>query len=197
MLSRELLSHMFEPGPGGQPPRVLACARWHAYPRWAGHAAEHSTQRTGTGPQLMPLHAVTPKDMETYCKASRMYYRVRSQSRCPADMCTHLMWGPGKGTKPSPSTRQTVLSCLFPCVCHTDPLAPLLRGPHRYKPPERFSPFALAPGLLYGNALEAAASAMEMAAVAGRNSALLALQHLRARRRAAAEAAEAEAEAEL
>lgn len=99
VLSRELLSHMFEPGPGGQPPRVLACARWHAYPR--------------------------------------------------------------------------------------------------YKPPERFSPFALAPGLLYGNALEAAASAMEMAAVAGRNSALLALQHLRARRRAAAEAAEAEAEAEL
>eukprot|EP00198_Chlamydomonas_reinhardtii_P013397 XP_001702734.1 predicted protein [Chlamydomonas reinhardtii] len=43
----------------------------------------------------------------------------------------------------------------------------------RFAPPERFPPFLLAPGLVYGNALEGAASAMEMAAVAAANSALL------------------------
>ncbi|KXZ56140.1 hypothetical protein GPECTOR_1g119 [Gonium pectorale] len=50
----------------------------------------------------------------------------------------------------------------------------------RFNPPERFVPFVLAPGLVYGNALEPAASAMEMAAVAATNSALLMVRHLQA-----------------
>ncbi|PNH12489.1 Farnesylcysteine lyase [Tetrabaena socialis] len=50
----------------------------------------------------------------------------------------------------------------------------------RFSPPERFSPFLLAAGLVYGNALEPAASAMEMAAVAAANSALLVARHLAA-----------------
>jgi len=49
----------------------------------------------------------------------------------------------------------------------------------RFTPPEEFAPFELAPGLYYNNALEAAASAMEIAAIAGKNSALLAASHLR------------------
>ncbi|EFJ43010.1 hypothetical protein VOLCADRAFT_96741 [Volvox carteri f. nagariensis] len=48
----------------------------------------------------------------------------------------------------------------------------------RFRPPEHFSPFVLAPGLLYGNALEPAASAMEMAAIAAHNSAALVVRHL-------------------
>jgi prenylcysteine oxidase/farnesylcysteine lyase len=56
----------------------------------------------------------------------------------------------------------------------------------RFHPPEEFAPFTLAPGLCYGSALENAASAMEVAAVAGRNCALLVQQHLAAKRAAAA-----------
>lgn len=49
--------------------------------------------------------------------------------------------------------------------------------PH-FQPPERFAPFVLDAGLFYNNALENAASAMEIAAIAARNSALLARQFL-------------------
>ncbi|KAG2446235.1 hypothetical protein HXX76_000827 [Chlamydomonas incerta] len=56
----------------------------------------------------------------------------------------------------------------------------------RFAPPERFPPFLLGPGLVYGNALEPAASAMEMAAVAAANSALLVARHLQAAAAAAA-----------
>ena len=48
-----------------------------------------------------------------------------------------------------------------------------------FRPPERFAPFALADGLVYSNAWENAASAMEVSAVGAANSAALALQHLR------------------
>ncbi len=41
-----------------------------------------------------------------------------------------------------------------------------------------FAPFVLADGLYYNNALENAASAMEIAAIEGKNSALLASRHL-------------------
>ncbi|KAG2497883.1 hypothetical protein HYH03_004149 [Edaphochlamys debaryana] len=51
----------------------------------------------------------------------------------------------------------------------------------RFAPPERLDPFVLAPGLVYGNALEPAASAMELAALAGANSALLVARHLEGR----------------
>ncbi|GAB4820077.1 hypothetical protein N2152v2_007123 [Parachlorella kessleri] len=47
-----------------------------------------------------------------------------------------------------------------------------------FDPPEDFSPFRLAEGLYYNNALENAASAMEIAAIAGRNTALLAAKQL-------------------
>lgn len=50
--------------------------------------------------------------------------------------------------------------------------------PH-FSPPERFPPFQLAGGLFLVNAWENAASAMEMSAVAAKNCALLAVQHLR------------------
>lgn len=50
----------------------------------------------------------------------------------------------------------------------------------QYDPPELFAPFKLAPGLFYGNAWESAASAMEMSAIAAKNSALLVRQHLQA-----------------
>lgn len=43
----------------------------------------------------------------------------------------------------------------------------------RFAPPEKFAPFRLADGLFYSNAWENAASAMEMSAIAGKNSALL------------------------
>eukprot|EP00879_Flechtneria_rotunda_P022346 GHRR01023577.1.p1 GENE.GHRR01023577.1~~GHRR01023577.1.p1 ORF type:complete len:446 (+),score=200.88 GHRR01023577.1:606-1943(+) len=43
----------------------------------------------------------------------------------------------------------------------------------RFDPPEKFAPFLLGPALCYNNALENAASAMEVAAVAARNCALL------------------------
>lgn len=43
----------------------------------------------------------------------------------------------------------------------------------RFHPPEGFAPFLLQPGLCYVNALENAASALEIAAVAGKNCALL------------------------
>ncbi|KIY92512.1 hypothetical protein MNEG_15451 [Monoraphidium neglectum] len=48
-----------------------------------------------------------------------------------------------------------------------------------FSPPEEFAPFELAPGLIYNNALENAASAMEVAAVAAKNSALLVAAYLR------------------
>lgn len=47
-----------------------------------------------------------------------------------------------------------------------------------FDPPENFPPFELAPGLYYPGAWESAASAMEMAAVGGRNVALLTAQRL-------------------
>jgi hypothetical protein len=50
----------------------------------------------------------------------------------------------------------------------------------QFSPPEQYSPFVLAPGLYYNNAIENFASAMEMSAIAARNSALLASQHLAA-----------------
>ncbi|OQS06922.1 prenylcysteine oxidase-like [Thraustotheca clavata] len=43
----------------------------------------------------------------------------------------------------------------------------------KYKVPETFTPFELLPGLLYPNAIENAASAMEMSALSGRNAAIL------------------------
>lgn len=43
----------------------------------------------------------------------------------------------------------------------------------RFHPPEQFAPFTLSQGLYYNNALENAASAMEIAAIEGKNSALL------------------------
>jgi hypothetical protein len=48
----------------------------------------------------------------------------------------------------------------------------------RFQPPEKFAPFLLGPGLCYNNALENAASAMEVAAVAAKNCALLVQQHV-------------------
>ena len=45
--------------------------------------------------------------------------------------------------------------------------------PH-FSPPESFAPFQLAPGLYYGNALETAASAVEIAGLAACNNVLLA-----------------------
>eukprot|EP00794_Sanderia_malayensis_P017071 gene17071-18791_t len=53
-----------------------------------------------------------------------------------------------------------------------------LAYPH-YTPPEKFTSFRLDDGVFYVNALERAASAMEMSAIAGRNAALLALNHLK------------------
>ena len=47
-----------------------------------------------------------------------------------------------------------------------------------FDPPERFARFALAAGLVYLNAWENAASAMEMSAVSASNGATLVLQHL-------------------
>lgn len=63
--------------------------------------------------------------------------------------------------------------------------APLRRSFHA---PEQFAPFSLAPGLCYANTLENAASAMEVAALAGKNCALLTGRHLVARDAAAAQA---------
>ena len=48
----------------------------------------------------------------------------------------------------------------------------------KFAPPEDFAPFQLAKGVYYNNALENAASAMEMSAIAAKNSALLVRQHL-------------------
>jgi hypothetical protein len=47
-----------------------------------------------------------------------------------------------------------------------------------FDPPENFPPFQLSQGLYYANAWENAASAMEMAALGGRNVALLTAQYL-------------------
>ena len=47
-----------------------------------------------------------------------------------------------------------------------------------FDPPEQFARFALAAGLVYLNAWENAASAMEMSAVSASNGAALVLQHL-------------------
>ena len=51
-----------------------------------------------------------------------------------------------------------------------------LAYPH-YTPPEKFKPFVLDDGIFYVNAIEWAASAMEMSALSGRNAALLAGQY--------------------
>jgi hypothetical protein len=59
---------------------------------------------------------------------------------------------------------------------HTPP--PHTKNARSFSPPERFAPFQLAPGLAYNKALENAASAMEVAAVAAANSARLVLRHL-------------------
>jgi hypothetical protein len=48
-----------------------------------------------------------------------------------------------------------------------------------FNPPELFPPFQLAEGLYYTAAWENAASAMEMAAIGGKNVALLAANHLK------------------
>jgi prenylcysteine oxidase/farnesylcysteine lyase len=58
-----------------------------------------------------------------------------------------------------------------------------------FDPPEDYAPFKLANGLYYTAALENAASAMEIAAIEGRMTALLAAQHLKSRAAAAAGAA--------
>lgn len=63
-------------------------------------------------------------------------------------------------------------------------------GDRRFQPPERFSPFQLAPGLVYSNALEPAASALEIAAIEGHNSAALVVRHLDELRAAAATVAQ-------
>ena len=46
-----------------------------------------------------------------------------------------------------------------------------------FSPPEKFAPFVLVDGLLYNNAWENAASAMEMSAISARNSAQLIYEH--------------------
>lgn len=51
----------------------------------------------------------------------------------------------------------------------------------RFHPPEQFAPFQLGEGLYYNNAWENAASAMEIAAIEGKNSALLVKQFLASR----------------
>eukprot|EP00798_Chlamydomonas_sp_ICE-L_P018393 gene18393-24865_t len=48
----------------------------------------------------------------------------------------------------------------------------------KFSPPERFAPFELAPGIFYNNAIENAASAMEMSVIVGVNSAILAAKHV-------------------
>ena len=48
----------------------------------------------------------------------------------------------------------------------------------KYNPPEKLTPFRLAPALYYANAIETGASAMEMSAIAGRNAALGILKDL-------------------
>ena len=53
-----------------------------------------------------------------------------------------------------------------------------LAYPH-YTPPEKFLPFVLDEGIFYVNAIEWAASAMEMSALSGKNAALLAAQFLK------------------
>lgn len=65
------------------------------------------------------------------------------------------------------------LTCLDACMLTTHPSC-------SFSPPEAFAPFKLAPGLCYANALENAASAMEIGAVAGINCALLLLRQLTA-----------------
>lgn len=57
-----------------------------------------------------------------------------------------------------------------------------LAYPH-YTPPERFTPFVLDDGVFYVNAIERAASAMEMSAIGGRNAALLVNQYLKNRKK--------------
>jgi len=52
-----------------------------------------------------------------------------------------------------------------------------LAYPH-YTPPESFLPFELDKGVFYVNAIERAASAMEMSSIGGRNAALLAFHYL-------------------
>ena len=54
---------------------------------------------------------------------------------------------------------------------------PWLAYPH-YTPPEKFLPFQLDDGVFHVNAVERAASAMEMVSIGGRNVALLAHQYL-------------------
>ena len=53
-----------------------------------------------------------------------------------------------------------------------------LAYPH-YNPPEKLMPFVLDDGVFYVNAIERAASAMEMSAIGGRNAALLTQKYLK------------------
>ena len=48
----------------------------------------------------------------------------------------------------------------------------------QFHPPEQYAPFRLADGLFYSNALENAASCMEISAISAMNSALLVQQHV-------------------
>ncbi|GMH43283.1 hypothetical protein BSKO_11205 [Bryopsis sp. KO-2023] len=48
-----------------------------------------------------------------------------------------------------------------------------------FDPPETFSPFVFTPGIFYNNAIENSASALEMSAIAGKNSANLSVKYLR------------------
>lgn len=48
----------------------------------------------------------------------------------------------------------------------------------KFQPPEQYAPFRLGDGLFYSNAIENAASCMEISAVSAMNSALLVQQHL-------------------
>lgn len=71
------------------------------------------------------------------------------------------------------------LSMLFDAGYEVAALKPWLAYPV-FDPPENFPPFEFGPGLYYPPAMENAASAMEMAAIAGRNAALLASNYMKA-----------------
>ena len=57
-------------------------------------------------------------------------------------------------------------------------LQPNFKDVCRFHPPESFSSFELAEGLYYNNAIETAASAMEMSLIAAKNNAMLAADYL-------------------
>lgn len=72
----------------------------------------------------------------------------------------------------------TLIALLLPAFPAHPPTPSCFPSLTRFNPPEQFAPFLLAPGLCYNNALENAASAMEVAAVAAKNCALLVQQHI-------------------